>query len=260
MSKRYIKSILAALIAVAPIVYGAENNLPEQSAQVQIADTQVVAQTTSVVDQKTVMVTAPDAQKAPPMLIGFDLNLYKEYCQARYDACDKVYKEKMNVVLYGLVFAGLGILTIKNIGFLNVPSYISTALTTFWKHSLIEKGFDLQRIYQLVQMGLFTVVGFHTATTLGKSSDDCETWEKRAFLPVQEKHALWQQQIYALFGTPEVIGSMPITGKYIIKGYKKYGAGIVIFDPFDQEQVKILLGMGRIREDLRCSKIEIIPV
>jgi hypothetical protein len=86
-------------------------------------------------------------------------------------------------------------------------------------------------------------------------------WENREFLdPILKQH-IWHREIYARLGRPIIEGTVPIVGKYYFIIEKKFGAGKVMFDPFDERQVRILLGIeDGISDNLQSSKVTIVPL
>jgi len=252
MYKQIISIALAGLIGSSTGIYGAEIAPKAPTDNVQVAET-----TTAVTDvpvAPVVTITIADDKKVP-MLINFDQKLYKNCCEGHQSFFGNQCWNKLQSMVPVAFMVGIGILGLREIGFQNIPSVLSTAWSLFWQASLYKKACNL---WQYCQTGSILVAGLFATKTFNKNFENWALWNDRENFMWEDQRKIWHEQIYALFGRPEVVGTFPVTGKYLLKGYKKYGAGQVIFDPFDLEQVKILLGIGRIEEDLRCSKIEFI--
>jgi hypothetical protein len=84
-----------------------------------------------------------------------------------------------------------------------------------------------------------------------------DEWENKKLLPVDQQVALWNTIVYEKFGKPEeIVGTIPAHGNYQLKLNKKYGVGQVTINPFDYEQIEIILGIhSSKRDDVRCSTL-----
>ncbi len=258
MKKQFFSITMTALIALSAGVRGSEIG-PEN--QVATADLAVAAPiTVSVI--APVAVAAVDTNKKAPLLVPFDQGLYKLLCQSRQSVSKASSYGNIVTMTLGATMLAIGMYTLYDMGPEKVMTISQGLWTKFYKAKLLDKLYDLAFVYSAkVSPVLMIGSALYATKSFGKNIKSLILWEDREDLRVLEQRDLWHQEIFAQFGKPEVVGTLPLSGKYILKGTKKYGAGQVIFDPFDSAQVKILLGAhGSITEDLRCSKIEIIVV
>lgn len=273
MSKRYIKSILALLIGLAPVMYATENNLPEQNAQVQSIDAQPIAQTTPVVDQTIVAAAAQDTRKAP-IIVPFDLRLYKVYCQSK----QSTYKWNLAMKVVSLTVGAVIISSQLSAFYKNPTSFApitSKGILDWWSNRwywlipmFIYKGIP-SGMWSVFQAGSFATMVYNTYTSACSLESDATNffmWEERKDLldavdklkSSLEMQQIWHEEVYARLGRPAIIGEVPVVEKYKIKGTRN---GVeMIFDPFNREHVKAILGYNPSESCWRFEKIEIIPV
>jgi hypothetical protein len=88
------------------------------------------------------------------------------------------------------------------------------------------------------------------------------TWEAYMIAPMAEQEKQWHTIVYEKFGKPVVLSlantHVAIPVNLVFR--KENGAGCVSFDPYDKEQVEILLGMHEKKhDDLRCKELSIMP-
>ncbi len=244
MKKEYIGIVMSGLIVLSGTVKSDEilPQEPLKSAEI------VVGSKLEVVEQ-----TVANAPIKAPILVPFNLDLYKLYCHTR--------QSQYWSSIYGIMTTTpVNIISIMSqfMIFKTYPQILIPADFSSWA-----LGWKIGRVIGAgVQVGSLLIAAyyaFNNLVNIGPQATQYFEWEDREELNILEQQALWHKEIFEHFGKPTITGSVPLTGKYLIKGYKKYGAGQVIFDPFDPVQVKILLdSYGSITEDLRCSTIEII--
>jgi hypothetical protein len=266
MYKQLYTITLAGLIGVSAIAHGAEITPKAPVETVKAAEASTFAKATAD--------TAEPAKKE--FLVPFNQNLYKQYCQAHQGRYESSRDSKFIMLAVASVIIGLQTYAMITYPYSATFGTAKTVVANWWKISAYNKLVELASTDTVwTSLGIawkafniYTFTGFvknsvHNLTTLSTDMENVNLWEERELLPDTQKQALWHEQIYALFGSPEIVGVVPVTGKYKLRGYKNYSLGQAIFgpfefDPFDLEQVKTLLGLGTTRQDLRCSKIEII--
>lgn len=264
MNVRYIESMLALLIGLAPIAYGSENNVSEQSLEVHTAQ---------VRDEKSIDVTVQDAQKTP-FLIPFDLRLYKVYCQSKQSTYQWSVATKLVSVAVGAV-----IISSQLNAFIKNPASFapitSKGISDWWSNRwywlipmVIYKGIP-SGLWSVFQVGSFAAMVYNTCTSAVSLESDATNyflWDDREELfsatdklkSSLEMQKIWHEEVYARLGRPAIIGDISLEGKYLIKGFRN---GIeMIFDPFNREHVRALLGFNPNESCWRFEKIEIILV
>lgn len=266
MKKQLINITMTCLIALSAGIRSSEI-----SPKNKVSNAEVVAASVNVAEITPVTVTPVDTNKKTPLLVPFDQGLYKVFCIGRQSTYKSSVMYKLATFAFGAFVIGsqLSSAVTNRQNFFNLDPFKKSlndylALTWGWKvaaifYKVIPAGF--LGAFQVASCAMLVSSTLNAMKTTHSDFNNLILWEDREKLRVLEQQILWHQEVFAQFGKPEVIGTIPLSGKYILKGTKKYGAGQVIFDPFNSEQVKILLDAhGSITEDLRCSKIEIIAV
>jgi hypothetical protein len=269
MYKQLYNITLAGLIGISSAAYGVE-----------ISPSSFAPDGASSSAKATADMTADMAKSAKKeYLVPFNQDLYKQYCQAHQGRYESSRNSKFIMLAVAGVIITMQVHALATFPYIAKLTALQTVSVGWWNLAASAK------LSALVCSGLPTAIcaipglawkGFQAFSfsslvsnsannliTLSTDMENIDLWEERELLPDTQKQALWHEQIYALFGSPEIIGTTPVTGKYKLRGYKNYSIGQAIFgpfefDPFDLEQVKTLLGLGTTRQDLRCSKIEII--
>jgi hypothetical protein len=235
-----------------------------------------------------------ETEKQVPLLIPYDPTLFALYCQRQQDIQDQVwfnkiwtigisclsaqtlwnyldyYRNKTAVTMSTLatVTSPQASLATQNVSML---SYAFSSIKTIFGSCLTYAPHAIVIVTALssVIQGAICAKEFVTQGTLyaqqlynnSSTTTQKPIWENLVFAPRIEQQKVWHEEIYRLFGSPVVEGSVPIVGKYILVFKLKYGAGQVTFDPFDTTQIRILLGInGSIHDDLRCESMQIIPI
>lgn len=254
--------ILTAVPAAETADQAVSTALSAAAVEAAIVDTPVSATTTAIqaVDRIAVV---------EKILVPFDQKLYKEFCQGRRSAYGWGLLPKLITLVVGAATIGsqVGAIATNPQAFFTLAPFKKSiadylAYAWYWKIGAVFTQVIPSVVWKTIQAGIcYQVISstVNAAQTMGSDWDQWNLWEEHENLEIVKQSNLWHKEVLTCFGNPEIIGTTPVTGKYLLKCYKRYGAGYVIFDPFDAQQVKILLGVhDNITEDLRCYKIEVI--
>lgn len=268
MKKQFFTIAMTGLIGIFGVTQGQEQLpvKPVDSAEIAVeTQSQAALPATQVNESPSSAVSAANQaaenNKAAQILVPFDQGLYKEFCDTKKALYKRVFEGNVKYVALGTVMLVIGLLNVQSMGPAAVSSTISGAWQAFYNSSLLTKLWNIAFTYPQQFSQVFFMCGaLYQIKLLGKNFGNLTVWEERDDIVLaKQQQALWHKDILTRFDNPEIVGITPLTGKYLLKCHKKYGAGYVIFDPFDAQQVKILLGVHpSITEDLRCSKIEVI--
>lgn len=213
-----------------------------------------------------------------PFLIPFNKSLFDEYCRQKA----LFYANKQSVWPY-LLSAGIVVFSVYALyeGYNLTTTSVGSLQTTVQEFAGIGSGADLAwhgghcmyRFYSMASMALATgstaFLFYDGIKGLFKNDPSYNSlelsWQERMFAPVQEQEKQWHTIIYEKFGKPMVIEKAVTSGEQtrtVLAFQKKNGIHYdVRFNPYDQEQVRILLGIHpKIHDDLRCDQIEIISI
>jgi hypothetical protein len=262
MYKQLYSITLAGLIGVSAIAHGGEVTPKMPVEEVKVAEIAPVVADVAVAP--IVAIATADSKKVP-MLVNFNQQLYHLFCKKQKNQCWWSWVINGNNAVKAAMLVAGGILLLKASGPVGCLKMVPNFFKNFYNAPWIDKiGNILFQYPAYVGQAALIVGWFSSVEIFAQDFDRYFVWQERLddFL-IEEKRNTWHELIYELFGNPEVVGTIPVTGKYKLRGYKNYNIGQAIFgpfefDPFDLEQVKTLLGLGAARQDLRCSKIEII--
>ena len=128
---------------------------------------------------------------------------------------------------------------------------IFTIVQNFWKSPFYLKGLSLQHVWQLGALGIATMA---SAKMFGGTWKSYTAWEDRVAIADLAKQKIWHEELFNKLGKPEIIGTVPTTGKYWLKCIK---ANSIVhetfdFDPFNADHVKQILFGGT---NMQCSRI-----
>lgn len=247
MKKNSIIYALAALVGISGILYCADQ-LPDKPDSVVLSEGAARIAPIESTDAAPVITQVPVIL---PILVPFNQDLYTLCCKKKqsywWNGIWKLANMTNNMAI---------MMNIVSVIKLSVTKNSFKALTWYWK--LWTGGWIAYQSISIVFLMLSTL---HASKTFSIDFNEADKWTDREIEPLLIRQEIWHKEIRACFGNPIVEGSVPAVGKYYILGEKKSGAGKVIFDPFDLNQVKILLGIHeRITENLQCKKITIVPL
>ena len=260
MKKNYIKYVLAAAIGISGIV-SCTDQLPNNTDPV--VSSEVVDASGEITPTDAIQV--PTIPASPVILVPFSQNLYQLCCEK---------KQSQYKWAFFISLASVAIFTVATCAVTGptVLSYmpVKTVALNFCKKFMNQAWYGkiwtvlttpVTTSFVIAQILLSTYNLTASAKNLvyGQDFNNMILWEDRELIGLlKEKQDIWHKEIYARLGNPIIEGTVPSVKPYYIVGEKKFGAGKMIFDPFDSNQVKILLGIhDTITEDLRCSKITI---
>jgi hypothetical protein len=212
-----------------------------------------------------------------PFLVPFNKALFDEYCMHMA----KFYANKQSVLPYIIpvisvvagpfaLYEGYN-LTTKAFGGLQTTVKEFDGIGS-GASAVMRGGYCAFRIHSMVSLALATGAGalflYQSIKALSKngpSNNALElSWQERMSAPTQEQEKQWHTLIYERFGKPIVVDKSA-TGEQartVLAFQKKNGIQYdVRFNPYDQEQVRILLGVHpKVHDDLQCEQIEIISI
>ena len=214
---------------------------------------------------------------AVPFLVPFNKALFDEYCMHMA----KFYANKQSVLPYIIpvisvvagpfaLYEGYNLTTKAFDGLQKTINAFSGVQSG--AGAIVYSGYCAYRIHSMVSMALATGAGafflYQSIKALSKngpSNNALElSWQERMFAPTQEQEKQWHTLIYERFGKPIVVDKSA-TGEQartVLAFQKKNGIHYEVrFNPYDQEQVRILLGVHpKVHDDLQCDQIEILSI
>lgn len=207
---------------------------------------------------------ASDEKKDIPVLIPFNQVLFNQYCVSKAQKYERASEDLTFMWGFGLIAVVAGIYTISQIG-----DKISTEWTGWQKSNGIGSSlWNGGKIFAVTAWSANSVFGwvgsiknFCTNTEkLGSNTyeDQYKEWHRVLCTTVDEQQRKWHEIIYELFGKPTVKGIVQEDKPYMLH-FNKNGLGMIVFDPYDLESVKVLLGLHATKKDT-CLCEEIIIV
>jgi hypothetical protein len=208
-----------------------------------------------------------------PFLVPFNKALFDEYCRRNVSFYERKQSLLIPLAYFLLTAAGAYALyegynlTTKTVGELQT-AVNDRSILGFLGHG----GHCGYRFYNMHSIALATgstaFLLYDGIKGLFKNDPSYSSlelsWQERMSAPTQEQEKQWHTLIYEKFGKPIVVDkSAPgEQARTVLAFQKKNGIQYdVHFNPYDQEQVRILLGVHpKMHDDLQCDQIAIISI
>lgn len=200
-----------------------------------------------------------------PKLVPFNQVLFNSYCEYKAQECENTRRSAFKSRIIGIVLTYVGMSSLfaanDKIGASwNACADASGLGALVWHGGALTlaTGAGLYALGNLINSINMLCVGVQVLSDNDYDEQEDE-WNSLICTSRDEQERLWHQIIYEKLGKPIVHGSYQDGVLYTLKFDKKYGVGCVLLDPYNSEDMRILLGIDlSIKDNCMCDELYIV--
>jgi len=208
---------------------------------------------------------AEDVQSQAPQLLPFNQTLFNDYCCYKATESGRAGEQ--------LFYISMLMAAVTVVGVWSIP-YAKDQSVRLWGTFLGSSGIG-SSLWQGSSLTYSLYMGLNSLLMIPSNAKATYTnakmwyngdydakrdhWNYLVCAPYDQQVKLWHEIVYEKLGRPVVHGAIQEGISYKLKFSKKQGIGVIFLDPYDIENISVLLGIHADKRDsCVCSDIYIV--